>query len=323
MRPPHVAPGAAARPVARHAPAPGRWARLLGRFEVTGAFWFRFHEFGVRVAPEWSKALLIRAFAGLFFVALRRIRRAVLHNLEPVLGPAGFAEAQRRIYRTFHAFAWCLTERYESLSTPASFRFETENAEAWEATLASEGGFIFLTAHLGNWEVGAAQPRVLASRRIHLVREPEMDPRAQAFIAEILQKRLGDHVTTHFAANDHGLGMTLLDALRRGEIVALQGDRPRAGGRTVEVSLFGRPYDLPCGPFALARAAGVPLLPVFAIRAGRRHYRMLFCDPVAVPEAGSREDNLRRAATSVARGLEAAIRRHPHQWFCFANVWER
>jgi lauroyl/myristoyl acyltransferase len=57
------------------------------------------------------------------------------------------------------------------------------------------------------------------------------------------------------------LGVLLAEALDRGEMVAIQGDRPRAGGRIVATTLFGRPFDVPAGPAALARTARVPLLP--------------------------------------------------------------
>ena len=111
-------------------------------------------------------------------------------------------------------------------------------------------------------------------RRVHVVREPETDPRAQQFIEGLIRSCGGELYTTHFA-DDPQLGMDLLDALRRGEVVALQGDRPRAGGRTVEARLFGRPFALPVGPAALARAAGVPIVPVFVLREGRLRYRCL------------------------------------------------
>ncbi|HMB54852.1 MAG TPA: hypothetical protein VKU40_16155, partial [Thermoanaerobaculia bacterium] len=40
---------------APHAPERGTAARLLGRYHVTGAFWFRLHSVGARL-PEWAIA---------------------------------------------------------------------------------------------------------------------------------------------------------------------------------------------------------------------------------------------------------------------------
>jgi KDO2-lipid IV(A) lauroyltransferase len=125
----------------------------------------------------------------------------------------------------------------------------------------------------------------------------------------------------HFQSDDPLQGMQLVDALRRGEIVAVQGDRPRTGGRSIDATLFGRPFPLPPGPAALARTAGVPLLPVFVFREGRRRYRVVFRPPIhaSLAEAAGAD----RAATMrrVAVEIEWAIRRAPHQWFCFKRLW--
>lgn len=309
--------------LAPQAPEVGRIARLLGRFHVTGVFWFKFHEWAGRNVPNWAKPTIIIVFTTFFFVALLNIRRAVASNLIPVLGPCGFWERQRRIYRTMHQFAWCQTERYERLSGSDRFVIETKNREPWNELSRAAGGFILLTGHVGNWEIGAANAALQQGRQVHLVREQELDSRAQEFVRQLLRERLGDFVTTHFASGDVSLGITLLEVLREGHLVALQGDRPRAAGRTVEVTLFDRPYLLPAGPFALARAAGVPLLPVFVLRESRYRYRTEFRKPIRVSVTTDRDADVRSAAREMARAVEWAIGQQPHQWFCFRDLWGR
>ena len=122
-------------------------------------------------------------------------------------------------------------------------------------------------AHIGSWEIGSSLP-LREEHVIHVVREEELDYRAQEFVQGILRHVGGPRYHTHFATRDPRLGITLLNALRRGEFVALQADRPRTGGRTIDVEIFQRPFALPLGPFALARSAEVALLPVFIFREG-------------------------------------------------------
>ena len=303
-----------------HAPEAGWARRLLGPFHVTGVFWFRFHRFGVRILPDWALRWVLALFTTFFWVVLRKIRAAIAGNLEAVLGPCGWWQRQVRIYRTFRTFAWCLSERYERLSTDRAFAVEAEGLDGWRQLNASGEGFILVTAHLGSWEVGSMLPASQDRRRIHVVREAETDPRAQRFIQDLIRRCGGDLYVTHFA-EDPQLGMAMLDALRRGEVVALQGDRPRSGGRAAELRLFGRPFPLPVGPAALARAAGVPIVPVFVFREGRRHYRCLIRSPIRVPQTGDRQRDLEQALERFAADLEAAIRREPHQWFCFRRIW--
>jgi lauroyl/myristoyl acyltransferase len=303
-----------------HAPEGGWSRRLLGPFHVTGVFWFRLHQLGISILPSWALGALIGVFSTFFWIALRKIRAAIASNLEAVLGPCGWWERQRRIHRTFRTFAWCLSERYERLSTDQVFTIEADGLEEWRELAHQPDGFILVTAHLGAWEVGSMLPSSREGRRVHVVREPETDPRAQRFIEGLIRRCGGELYTTHFA-DDPQLGVDLLDALRQGEIVALQGDRPRSGGRTLEASLFGRPFALPVGPAALARAAGVPVVPVFVLREGRLRYRCLLRPAIQVPQNGDRQRDLREALERFAADLQTVIRREPYQWFCFRRLW--
>ena len=305
------------------APELGRTRRWLGSLHVTGAFWYRLHQLGVRKLPNWGLTLVTVLFTGFFFIVLIRIRGAIASNLEPVLGPCGWWRRQRRIYRTMWRFAWCLSERYERLGGKRqdSAVVTTEGDAHWRQAEDNPEGLILVTAHVGHWELGAMS---IPRRRVHVVREEEMDPEAQKLMRELFERQApindGDGgFTVHFARDDPALGLKLLKALRRGEIVAVQGDRPPSSARTITVSVFGRPLDLPSGPAALARAAGVALLPVFVFRRGRRCSELVFRPPIRV--AGDGDEALEDAVRRIGAEVEWAIRREPHQWFCFRELW--
>ena len=305
-----------------HAPEVGRMRRILGPLYITSVFWFRLHRFGAWLLPSWTVGLLMPFFVTFFWAFLFKIRRGIAGNLEAVLGPCGFVARQARIFRTIWSFSWCLTERYERLATRRRFRIEAEGLDVWRQVTGSGRGFVVVTAHIGAWEAGSMLPATEERRPIHVVREAETDPKAQEFIRGLIGRCAGDCYLTHFAeGEDPRLGMVLLEALRRGEVVALQGDRPRTGGRTRAVELFGRPFPLPIGTVALARAAGVPIVPVFVFREGRRRYRCMIRTPIEVASTRDRDADLATALGCFAAELEAAIRREPHQWFCFRRVW--
>ena len=304
-----------------HAPKVGRARRVLGDYHVTGLFWYRFHKWAVSTLPAWTLWPITITFTTFFFCTIFNIRRTIASNLNVVLGPCGFLERQRRIYATMWTFAWCLSERYERLTTQRPFEQTIESVEHWNAVASPASGFVMVTAHLGMYEVSSMLPTPNGPRHVHLVREPEVDPRAQEFIRQSIRAVEGSHYTMHFQSDDPLQGMVFLDALRRGEIVAMQGDRPRTGSRTVEGTLFGRPVALPSGPAALARTAEVPMLPVFAIRDGRRRCRIVFCPPIAVPRTANRDADLTWAMGRVAAAVEGAVAAEPHQWFVFRELW--
>ncbi|HVR42757.1 MAG TPA: lysophospholipid acyltransferase family protein [Thermoanaerobaculia bacterium] len=304
-----------------HAPELGLTHRLLGRFHVTGVFWYQSPHWAFTHLPLWVESAAVGLFTTFFFVTLGRIRKAIPANLQPVLGPARLWERWRRSYRTMVEFAWCMTERYRRLASPELFASMLEGEENWREAMATGRGAILVTAHVGPWEVASAYGSAAAGRRTHVVREREIDPRAQKFMEEILARAGSDYVT-HFAGDDVTLSFELAEALRRGELVALQGDRPREGGRSLVATLFGRPMPLPVGPAALARATDVPILPVFNFRERRFVTRTVVRPAIHVARTEDREADIAEAVHRIASEIEWAIRYRPHQWFCFRRLWD-
>ena len=123
----------------QHAPALGLTHRLLGRFHVTGFFWYRFAFWGFTRLPSWTEWVSVPFSAMFFFFALGRIRGALASNLEPILGRAGHWERWRRAYRTIWAFSWCFAERYRRLADPERFRSVIDGAEHWRQRDAITG----------------------------------------------------------------------------------------------------------------------------------------------------------------------------------------
>jgi len=303
-----------------HAPRRSWVARLLGPLYFSGAFWYRVPLWIARGVPEPVMRPCVATLATLATLVLVGARRAVRSNLALALGPCGAIEGLLRVRRTFRSFAWCIVERSEQFVAGRDFEFSFEGLDAWNEVTADGSGFVLVTAHVGGWELGSTLPPGAHAATIHVVREQEAGPEAQAYTERLLEGLGGSRYRTHFAADDMSLGVTLLGALREGDVVALQADRPRSGGQSSVVELFGAPFDVPTGPAALARLAGVPIVPVFTVREGRRRYRVLVESPIRVATGPDRAADQQEALERVGRALEAVIARVPEQWFCFREV---
>ena len=295
--------------------------RLLGRFHVYGVFWYQLPIFAARYVPKWTYYFLTPLFALFFFLVLRKIRRVIASNFEAVLGPCGFFERQRRIWRNILNYSWCLIERYEDLATDRRAVPEVVDDHIWRDLPAEGKGLVVVTAHIGHWEVASAYPADLHGRRVHVVREAEINPASQELFKELVRERSKGGYCVHFARRAGDLGPKLLLALRDGDIVALQGDRPAREGRTVETRLFGRPFKVPVGPAAMARAAEAPILPVFIYRTGRSRSKVVFRPPIRVAKTEDRMGDVQQVVDRISAEVEAAIMADPFQWFCFVELW--
>lgn len=295
--------------------------RFLGPLYFNGVFWYRFHCWVAGSLPEPALRLLTRVFTTFCFLVLTGVRRSLRKNHGLVDPQAGWWKRSWRAYCTLHEFAWCLTERYQQFHPSAPLEMGFEGLEHWEAARAGGRGAIVVTSHIGGWEIGSAVPSAREEHTVvHVVREREADPEAQAFTEELLGKHSGASYRTHFADGEQDLSLELYAALRDGEVVALQGDRPRQGGKVVRARFFDQVVSLPPGPAQLARLSGAPLLPVFTFREGRSAYRMVFSEPIQVARTRDRQADVDSAVQRLASVIEASIRSHPDQWFCFNSI---
>ena len=112
-------------------------------------------------------------------------------------------------------------------------------------------------------------------------------------------------------------GLPILQALRRDEIVGMQIEPwgPLPGSHPV--SFCGRETRFQLGPFAVARVARAPIVPVFAVRTGIRRYDIRIVgrfDPRTPAESVA-------ALEATVRAYEEIVRAHPAQWLMFEPVW--
>jgi lauroyl/myristoyl acyltransferase len=187
-----------------------------------------------------------------------------------------------------------------------------EGRDHAEAARAKGRGVIFLTSHLGHWELGG---RVLAGWGwdVTAVYQPYRSRAMQKFIQDRRAPGLS------YLAVGKGAAVGMGKILHRGGAVALLGDRPFGEEGTL-VSVFGRPMRLPLGPFILACRDGAAIVPGFVIREKPGAYATLLEEPLW-PRGKGREA-VRDLLDKTARILENYLSRYGDQWYCFEPAFD-
>ncbi len=247
-----------------------------------------------RVLTERQARSAARTIARGLFALRPPARRRLEQNLRRVLPAASPVEVRRHARQAFENFAGAFVDvlRLDRMSRDAlAGALEVEGAEHVRSARVSERGVIVLSAHAGNWELGAA---FLASAvpRVHLVARAHRNPWIERFFAR-RREAFGVH-----ALRSRPLWPAAATALRRGEWLALMGDRA-VPGRSASLCTFAA---------AMARRTGALLLPATMICLAGGRYRVAFHAPIAPSEwsGGGYRNWLRRLLVS-----------SPGQWLAF------
>jgi len=273
--------------------------------------------YGARWLPNWTLQG-INLFGNTLAVAtMRKTMAGIRENFRLALGVPE-REAARLARALFFEYGRATIDTWRLRSeafVPTLTTFE-EDARVLASCRREGRGFLLVTGHVGNWEMGA-----VTLRRHGLVPavvgQPELDPRVQEMRLS-LRERLG------VESIDIGTSMATAFRVRKavdgGRAVALLVDRSYAEDQ-VAVSYFGRPTPFLRSPALLARFAGCPLLPGFLVRNADGTYQNRWGAPIE-PDTTVREDqDAPRMMSRVAADLEAVVRDFPTQWFNFYRYW--
>jgi len=248
---------------------------------------------------------------------LRQTQKGIRENFRIALG-APPAEAARLARRQFFEYgrhtidAWRL--RSEAF-VPRITTFE-EDGRTLAASRLGGRGFLLVTGHVGNWEMGAVTLRDHGLTPA-VVGQPELDPNVQAMRLE-LRTRLG--VESIDIGSSMATAFKVRAAVDRGRAVALLVDRAYPEDQVI-VPFFGRPTPFLRSPALLARFCGCDILPGFFLRAADGSYFNVWGDPLRADPALSPEEDAVRILSRVAQDLERVVRANPTQWFNFYRFW--
>jgi lauroyl/myristoyl acyltransferase len=291
--------------IAGERPAPPRWHahpyNRAGLYRLAA---------GLGWLPRRTRLGLARTL-GRVAVRLMPIERGVVRaTLTRVLGSAPSRSVDARTVQTFTDFAMCFSDLVTTNRQPAKRLASCVGRLEGVEHVPLGAGLISLTAHVGNWELAGRLLAGRTARTTHVVVAEEEAAHLEPWV-----RRDGDGV--RFVTRSRPtVSLDLLAALRRGEVVAVQGDRALGTRGDVLVPFFGRPAPFPLGPFILARAVGMPLVPAFCLLDADYRYRVKVTEPLVV--AAGREEDAARAWVGV---LEDVVREYPSQWFNFFDIW--
>ena len=247
------------------------------------------------------------------------IRRAVVERQVAAAFPGLAGSEVARIARASYASLGRTT--IETALLPTYSREQVldlvEEVTRWdlvERALEQGRGVMFVTGHLGNWELGGSY---VAARGVPLeaVARRMENPLFDRYLTET-RRRIGMTVI-----HDADAVRRVPRALREQHGVAFLVDQGAVGLASTWVPFFGRYAKTPRGPAVFALRLRAPLLFACALRQPSGRFVLHF-EEVKVEQTGTLDADVDRIVASYTSTLERWVRRAPEQYFWHHRRWK-
>lgn len=258
------------------------------------------------------------------YVCSFRDRRAVRNNLKRILlaCPGGISPGvdlsamTREVFRNFGKY---LVEflRMDGMVNQdfIARRVKIENIDRITRALEKGKGAIIMTAHIGNWELGAVLLNMLGYPLMAVTL-----PHKERPVNDLFNHQREVHgimvVATHNAIRK------CMEQLKSNKIIAIVGDRDFTvkGGEVID--FLGAKALIPKGAAIFSKKTGAPIIPTFLIREPDGTFRLSILEPMFPPkeadeEGVPEEEAIRRIMRRYLAVIEDQIRRYPTQWLLF------
>ena len=208
----------------------------------------------------------------------------------------------------------CLFPRYtrENVSRIVIY----DGFENFERAYARGKGVLFLTGHLGAWELSAFA-HSLQGHPLSIVMRSLDNP----YVDALIQRYRTMHGNRTVDKDDFVRG--LLQAMRAGQTVGILMDTNMTPPQGVFVDFFGIPACTASGLARIALRTNAAVVPGFTVWDTKlRKYILRFDPAVELVRTGDNEADIVANTAKFTKIIEAFVRRYPDQWLWVHRRWK-
>jgi len=260
-----------------------------------------------------------QAFAWCGFHLARRQRRAGMRNLELAFPEKSEHERLQILRGCFQNIGRLLVEfsHFPELTRENIAKYvDVDGFEHYAEAVRRGRGVIYLTGHLGAWELGSFSQSIFGYPLKFVVR-PIANSRVEELISHY--RTLGGNAPIH----RRSAGREILQALRRNEAVGILFDQNTTRAEGVFADFFGIPAATTPAIATFALRTGAAVVPAFLIwDAHLKKQRLTFAPAVELVETGDKARDIVENTKKFNQVLECYVRKYPDQWLWIHRRWK-
>jgi KDO2-lipid IV(A) lauroyltransferase len=264
----------------------------------------------------WRKNIFIGLASMVHWMAFSR-NKIIQANLEFAFGKTLSSSQKQEIesycYRNLMLNFLQVIENRQNTMEDLAGKVTFENRQRVDEYLRQNRPIIFISAHYGNWEIGAAALAALITPITSIYKGLENE----AFNPYLIEARARHRLNL---VEKNGALKHLARALKNNRCVSLlidQSSNPKSG---VKVDFFGHSTYHTAATAQLALKYNAPIVALYNSTDDEEHYVVTFEKPIEVQ--GDDESSIVHATQLQADALEKVIRGNPKDWFWCHKRWK-
>lgn len=204
-------------------------------------------------------------------------------------------------------------------NTPSGPGFEVQGAEYLEEQARLGGAVLFVSGHIGNWEMlppGVARHGTPFASFYRAAGNPLID----SMIRTLRDTVMAPTPMPLFAKGARGAREALAYVSKGGRLGMLVDQKMNDG---MEARFFGQPAMTAPALAAMALRYRCAVIPGYVQRLGPARLRIVVEAPMVLPDTGDKQQDLRLLVQMVNDRLESWIRHKPESWLWLHRRWPK
>lgn len=284
-----------------------KFQNALEYYSLRGAIGF------LKILP-YGLSIRILAYLLLFGGKVLKIKRAVvLRQLSAVFPEKSKKEINQLADRVYFELGKSVCEIFIADEKKVFEQMEFEGLEHLEKLVAMDRGIIMVSAHFGNWEVGAKYLAQVTGKVYAVVKKQ----RNVLFDNYINKARLASGIET---LSMKSAMRRVIAALNNKEAVGFLVDQ-HAGKHGIDLPFLGIETKVFNSVAKLSLKTKAPIIFAFDVRDGYYKHYCYVTEPIFTDDLEFNDKNVLDLTKQINYTIEDYIRRFPHMWLWLHRKW--